>query len=103
MPEEYKSKIVRVEKYCTKPELEMLLIVAEGLTAEYEKVKSTVKPKDFAKSNIFLGRKKYDNSTDFYMKYFGENPDLLVKAIKDYKKYNGSHSKDEHYLAELLR
>lgn len=33
------EKIKSVEKYCTKPELEMLLIIAEGLTAEFEKVK----------------------------------------------------------------
>ena len=42
IPAEYKDKIISVEKYCTKPELEMLLIIAEGLVSEYEKVKSGV-------------------------------------------------------------
>ena len=37
IPQEYRDKIVDVKKYCTKPELEMLLIIAEGLTSEYEK------------------------------------------------------------------
>lgn len=103
IPAEYKSKIISVEKYCTKPELEMLFIIAEQLTGAYEKVKSGMKPKDFAKANIKLGKKKYDNSTAFYTEYFGNNPALLVRCINDYKKYNGSHGKDEHYLAELLK
>jgi len=71
IPAEYKSKIISVEKYCTKPELEMLFIIAEQLTGAYEKVKSGMKPKDFAKANIKLGKKKYDNSTAFYTEYFG--------------------------------
>lgn len=84
-------------------ELEMLLIIAEKLTGAYEKVKSNMKLKDFAKANIKCGKKKYDNSTSFYTDYFGGNPELLVRCIKEYKKYNGSHGKDEHYLAELLK
>lgn len=103
IPMEYKEKIVDIKKFCTKPELEMLFIIAEHLTAEYEKVKSKVKPKDFAKNNIRCGKRKYDNSTSFYTEYFGSNPELLVQCIKEYKKINGSHDKEEHYLAELLK
>ena len=40
IPEDYREKITGVEKYCTKPEPEMLLIIAEGLTQEFEKAKS---------------------------------------------------------------
>ena len=71
IPTEYKDKITLIEKYCTKPELEMLLILSEELADEYEKVKSRVKPKEFAKEHIHCGRKKYDNSTAFYENYFG--------------------------------
>lgn len=60
IPTEYKDKITLIEKYCTKPELEMLLILSEELADEYEKVKSRVKPKEFAKEHIHCGRKKYD-------------------------------------------
>ena len=81
----------------------MLFILAEELTGAYEKVKSTVKPKDFAKERIKCGKKRYDNSTAFYTEYFGDNPELLVQCIKDYRKYNGSHKKEEHYLSELLK
>ena len=60
IPADYKGKIVGIEKYCTKPELEMLLIISEGLLSEYEKVKSTMDPKTFAKQYITLGKKHYD-------------------------------------------
>lgn len=80
-----------------------LLIIAEGLESEYDKVKSTMKPKAFAKKFISCGRKKYDNSTAFYRSYFGNNPNLLVHCIRAYHQHNGSHDKDEHYLDELLK
>lgn len=98
-----KNKITLVEKYCTKPELEMLLIISENLADEYEKVKSKTKAKIFAKANIRCGKRKYDNSTAFYEEYFGPNCEKLVDAIKAYRQHNGSHKKDEHYLAELLK
>ena len=103
IPEDYKEKIIKVEKYCTKPELEMLLIISEGLVAEFEKTKSNVTPKEFAKQHIRCGRKKYDNSTQFYNDYYGLNPDALVEAIKEYKRIKGAHKKDELYLADLLK
>ena len=103
IPTEYREKITSVEKYCTKPELEMLFILAENLEKDYAKVKSTTKPKDFAKEHITCGRRKYDNSTSFYTDYFGHNPELLVSCIKKYHQHNGSHGKDEHYLDELLK
>ena len=37
------------------------------------------------------------------LEYFGQNCEKLVAAIKAYKQHNGSHKKDEHYLAELLK
>ena len=103
IPSAYRDKITLVEKYCTKPELEMLLIISENLADEYEKVKSKTKPKTFAKANIRCGKRRYDNSTAFYEEYFGPDCEKLVAAIKAYRQHNGSHKKDEHYLAELLK
>ncbi len=103
IPVEYKDKITSIEKYCTKPELEMLLIIAEDLVSEFEKQKSKTKPKSFAKENIYLRKKRYDNSTAFYRDYFGDNPELLVRCIKKYKHIKGSHKNDEGYLADLLK
>lgn len=102
IPADYKNKIVGIEKYCTKPELEMLLIISENLVQQYEKTKSKISPKAFAKSTIRCGKKKYNNSTKFYSDYYGANPQKLVDAIVEYKRMKGSHKKDELYLADLL-
>ena len=40
IPADYKEKIIGIERYCTMPEVEMLLIISEGLVKEFEKVKS---------------------------------------------------------------
>lgn len=104
IPKEYKDRIVSVEKYCTKPELEILLIIAAGMMNEYEKVKTSVTPKEFAKGKIRCDKKKYDNSSKFYELYFGDNVDLLIFAIKEYKRIHGkTHENDEHCLSELLK
>ena len=58
IPSAYKDKITLVEKYCTKPELEMLLIISENLADEYEKVKSKTKSEDLCKSKYSLWKKK---------------------------------------------
>lgn len=104
IPKDYKGKITNVSKYCTKPELEMLLIIAEGLVKEYEKVKSDVSPKEFAKEHIKCGKKSYDNSSKFYEDYFGKNIELLVSSIMKYQKLRSKgHKKDEMCLANLIR
>ena len=43
----------------------MLLRLNEGLEKEYEKVKSKISPKTFAKKNIIYNGVKYDQSSDF--------------------------------------
>ncbi len=104
IPKEYKDRIISVEKYCTKPELEMLFIIASDLVADYDKVKSSVSPKAFAKANIRCNDKKYDNSTRFYEEFFGRDISTLVDTIKEYKRIHGkTHAKDEHCLSELLK
>ena len=103
IPKDYADKIISVEKYCTKPELEMLLIISEGLTKEFEKVKSNEKAKTFAKRNVKCGRRSYKNDTSFYTEYYGNDVKKLVASIKEYRHIKGAHEKDEHYLEELLK
>lgn len=106
VPADYKDRIKRVRKFCTKPELEMLLIIAEGKEAEFEKVKAgknSKKAKDFSKANIVHNRTRYNNSTQFYRDYFGSDIETLVGVIKKYKQTHGAHKKDEEYLADLLK
>ena len=103
IPKELSSKIKKQSKFCTKPEIEMLLIIAENKTAEFEKVKSTQKPKDFCKQNVTYNRKRYNNSTDFYENYFSDNIDTLVFAITEYHRTHKKHKSDEGYLYDLLK
>ena len=103
IPGEYKEKIVEVKKYCTKPEIEMLLIINEGLVSDFEKVKSVTSPKVFAKQHICCGRKRYNDSTQFYKDYYSGDVDKLVYALCEYKRSRGAHLRDEFYLADLLK
>lgn len=103
VPSAYQYKIKEIRKYCTKPELEMLFIIAEGMFKAFSKEKSTVKPKTFAKEHIKCGKKRYDNSTHFYYDYFSSNVNVLIEAIREYHKLNKAHKKDELYLASLLK
>ena len=106
IPQDLKSIVSNSEiyKYCTKPELEMLLILNEGLEKEYEKVKSSQSPKVFAKKNIKYNGKMYDQSSEFLLEYYGSyNVKCLISNIKKYKKYKRQHGKDELYLADILK
>lgn len=103
IPKEYSKKIKGIRKYCTKPELEILLLISEHLDAEFEKVKSKISPKAFSKKNVIYNRMRYDNSTAFYREYYGNRIDLLIESLKRYKQLKGKHHKDELYLADLLK
>ena len=103
IPKEYKGKIKDVKKYCTKLELEMLLLISEGLDADFEKEKSKKSHKIFSKEHVIYNKTRYDNSTVFYRNYYGDRIDLLVDSIKRYKQLKGKHQRDEGYLADLLK
>lgn len=106
VPLDYKERIKEIRKFCTKPELEILLLIADGKDAEFEKVKAGKDrkgPKSFCKTKVVYNHKRYDNSTQFYLDYFGSDIDLLVTAIKKYKQKHDAHKKDEEYLADLLK
>lgn len=102
IPAEFKMQIKKVTKFCTLPELEVLLILSEKKFKEYEKVKSQKHPKAFAKENIIYNRRRYRGETQFYEEYYRKNINELVKAIQEYKQRNHSHKSDEHYLVEIL-
>ena len=106
IPKDLKGIVLSKEiyKYCIKPELEMLLILNEGLEKEYEKVKSFQSPKSFAKKNIRYNGKKYDQSSEFLKEYYGDsNVKNLIDNIKKYKSYKRQHDKSELYLADILK
>lgn len=102
IPNDFKTQIKCIKKYCTLPELEILLIISEKLYKEYDKTKSKIHPKQFAKENIVFNKSKYKGETKFYQDYYGGNIHKLVAAIREYKQRNHSHSIDQHYLVEIL-
>ena len=102
IPTEFRNQIKKVTKFCTLPELEILLILSEKKFKEYEKEKSQKHPKEFAKENICYNRRKYKGDTKFYEEYYGNDIPKLITAIQEYKQRNHAHKNDEHYLIELL-
>lgn len=92
----------RILKYCTKPELEILLIINEGLYKEFKK-SSQNKAKSFAADKIIYNRRRYDNSCDFFLEYYGNGRlSILVESLIEYKRIK-KHNKGELFLADLLR
>ena len=102
VPTDFKSQIKNIKKYCTLPELEILLIISEGMYKEYEKTKSKIHPKQFAKENVMINKKRYKGDTSFYEDYYGRDIQKLVSAIREYKQRNHSHSAEQHYVLEIL-
>ena len=97
---DYVSKS-RIFKFCTKPELEILLIINEGMLKDYNKSRLT--PKQYALKNIKFNGRKYDQSTDFLINYYEKRVNNLVNNISEYKRIKKKHNKEEHYLCELLK
>ena len=75
----YEQKI-DVVNVITAPEIEMLIIHAEGAYDQFKR--SGKKPSEFCKINLRMHDVK---SYDFVKQYFS-NPQLLVKAIKEYRR-----------------
>ena len=91
----YEQKI-DVVNVITAPEIEMLIIHAEGAYDQFKR--SGKKPSEFCKTNLRMHDVK---SYDFVKQYFS-NPQLLVKAIKEYRR-TANIPKEEYSLSDLLR
>ncbi|MCF7932087.1 MAG: hypothetical protein K9K93_02855, partial [Acholeplasmataceae bacterium] len=84
IPKDIRHKIASEEKYCTKPEFEMVVIISEGMYEAYQKVKSQKRPKIFAKERIKHHGTRYTNSQKWIIDYFSENN--LINALREYKR-----------------
>lgn len=100
IPRNLRHRIGSIKKFCTKPELEILLIINEG---HYQKFLSSGKnkAKAFAKEHISYNKRKYDNSTQFYEDYYATQIETLIENIKEYKRVK-KHPDQEFFLADLL-
>ena len=101
IPKNLRKRIKTITKYCTKPELEILLIINEGLYEDYIRHYSRIRPKQYAKNNIIYQKQKYDNSTRFYDNYYSNRIDNLIANLEKYKRLK-KHNTDELYLYDLL-
>ena len=100
---EYKEFIKGQYKFCTKPKLEILLIIVENKLNAFEKMKSKIRPKEFCKKYVSFNNQKYDNSTQFFIDYFTNRIDLLIYSIKEYHRTHKKHESDEGYIYDLLK
>lgn len=103
IPKDLKNIVLRknIFKFCTKPEMEILLIINENLISEFNKSKES--PKEFAKRNIIYNGMRYDQSNSFLESYYcGKKINKLVDSIIKYK-HMKKHDKEELYLADLLK
>ena len=83
---------ILVNKVCTLPELEILVIINEKLYDEFLKTKSKIMPKQFVKEHVkgYISIKNYLKTHD------------LTDAILRYKSIK-KHKKDQLYLADLIK
>ena len=86
----------------THPELEILLIINQNLFSKYNKQKSSIRVKDFAKENVLFNGEKYNNTSQFWYDYYATRPHSLVDDIKKCSKI-GKNKKNEIYLVDLLK
>lgn len=91
----YERKI-DVINVVTAPEIEMLIIYGEGVYDQFKR--SGKKPSEFCKANLRMHDVK---SYDFVKSYFSD-PQILVKAIKEYRR-TANIPKGEYSLADLLK
>ena len=82
-----------VERICTKPEIEILVIIARGKLKEF--AKSSLKPKGFVRGVI-------KRPKDFYDFLDAASNEELVAAIHEYRKEKG-HAQKEKCLADYLK
>lgn len=87
-------KRVTVVNIITAPEIEMLVIHAEGKYDDYSRKR--MKPSDYVKQHLEMGKIK---SYDFAKKYFYD-VDILVNAIQQYKQKSANKNGT---LADLLK
>lgn len=87
-------KRVTVVNIITAPEIEMLVIHAEGKYDDYSRKR--MKPSDYVKQHLKIGKIK---SYDFAKRYFADD-DVLVEAIQQYKQKS---AKKNGTLADLLK
>ena len=90
---------VDVIKVVTSPEIEMLLILAEGKYNDYIKKASSMSPSIFCKQELKM--KGNIKSQEYVRNYFSDI-NMLISTIREYKRIK-TLKRGEVYLADLLK
>ena len=94
----YEQK-VDVIKVVTSPEIEMLLILAEGKYDDYIKKASSMLPSTFCKQELKM---KGNIKSQEYVRNYFTDLNMLTSTIQEYKRIK-TLKRGEIYLADLLK
>ena len=89
-PFKLRKKYIHIHKICSKPEIEILIIINEDRILDYQK--SGLSPKEYVKTNL-------PDCYDF--KKYIESHNMLL-SIKEYKRIK-KHKDDELYLIDFIK
>lgn len=90
---------VEVRNLHTYPEIEMLVIIAEGRYGQYTNSSKRLKPSDYCKNVLKYGRVK---KWDWLERYWAE-PGKLEKALKEYSRLHRFGRNENRGLLELVK
>jgi hypothetical protein len=96
----YRPKVKAVIDLRTRPEIEMLFVIHFGDYAKFCRVKSNVKPSEFAKMHYASQVRQIKSYEDVFA-FWDARPHDLVRAIRQYAKY--TDDKESETLAGIIR
>ena len=95
----YSDKVKGIHCLLTRPEIEMLMILALGEVSEYEKVKSLKKPSIFLQDKHSV-KGSILKSKDYIEEFYKDHD--LVAVIREHKRITKA-VKGHHFLADILK
>jgi len=102
IPRELKSKIVNILRICSKPELEILIIISENVYGKFKRQKVWPQPKEYCVANISFEGKKFDKSSKWIENYFLKHN--IKTILGKYKRYmRANHSNSEKFLFDYIK
>lgn len=97
----YKSKLSQIIDLNTQPEIEILIIINEGMYSDYSK---NGKPDavQYCKEKIFTKKKKYQKTYDFWREYWQDDVGKIVECLKEYERVRNK-STHKYSIANMLK
>lgn len=96
LPSPYSEAVRSVSLY-TRPEIEILAIIREGEYERYNNMSKRMKPSDYCKTKLGIGRIKQEE----YLREYWQDAEQLRATILEYARLH-RFDKGEHCLADLI-